>query len=77
MPVWVRGGIGPRVAAGCIAAGAAGVVLEGAVLLARESSPREDDAGARIDAWDGSEPTLIEPADGAAVRVHAPPSLRF
>ena len=28
--VWVRGGIGPCVAAGCIAAGAAGVVLDGA-----------------------------------------------
>ena len=34
-PVWIRGGIGPRVAAGCIAAGATGVVLEGAILLAR------------------------------------------
>ena len=27
IPVWVRGGIGPHVAAGCVAAGAAGVVL--------------------------------------------------
>ena len=32
VPVWVRGGIGPHVAAGCIAAGAAGVVLDGAIL---------------------------------------------
>ncbi len=32
-PVWIRGAIGPRVAAGCVAAGAAGVVLEGAILL--------------------------------------------
>ena len=37
LPVWVRGGIGPSVAAGCIAAGAAGVVLDGALLLSRES----------------------------------------
>ena len=37
LPVWVRGGVGPKVAAGCVAAGAAGVVLDGALLLARES----------------------------------------
>src|SRR5262245_1874778 len=36
-PVWVRGGIGPHSAAACLAAGAAGVVLDGALLLARES----------------------------------------
>src|SRR5208337_2389948 len=45
-PVWIRGGIGPRVAAGCIAAGATGVVLEGAILLARES-PLGEEAGIR------------------------------
>src|SRR5262249_55862328 len=33
-PVWVRGGIGPNTAAACIAAGASGVVLDGALLLA-------------------------------------------
>ena len=37
LPVWVRGGIGPNVAAGCMAAGATGVVLDGALLLSRES----------------------------------------
>jgi acyl transferase domain-containing protein len=37
LPVWVRGGIGPSVAAGCMTAGAAGVVLDDALLLARES----------------------------------------
>ena len=72
-PVWVRGGIGPRVTAGCIAAGAVGVVLEGAVLLARES-PLDDDARTRIAAWDGSETIFIEPADGPAVRIYAPPT---
>ena len=71
-PVWIRGGIGPRVAAGCVAAGAAGVVLEGAILLAHES-PLEEEARMRLSAWDGSEPVLIEPANGAAVRVYAPP----
>ena len=71
-PVWIRGGIGPRVAAGCVAAGAAGVVLEGAVLLAHES-PLEEEARMRLSAWDGSEPVLIESSNGAAVRVYAPP----
>jgi len=70
-PVWVRGGIGPRVAAGCIAAGATGVVLEGAILLARES-PLAEAAHMRLGAWDGSELMLIEPADGPAIRVYAP-----
>ncbi|MGC8640896.1 MAG: SDR family NAD(P)-dependent oxidoreductase [Isosphaeraceae bacterium] len=71
-PVWVRGGIGPRVAAGCIAAGAAGVVLEGAVLLARES-PLPEQVRAQISAWDGSESIVIEPVEGPAIRVYAPP----
>ena len=71
-PVWVRGGIGPRVAAGCIAAGATGVVLEGAVLLARES-PLDEQVRTRLGAWDGSEPVVIETAEGAAIRVYAPP----
>ncbi len=62
-PVWIRGGIGPRVSAGCIAVGAAGVVLEGAVLLARESSLAEE-ARRLLGGWDGSEPMLIEPAEG-------------
>ena len=37
-PIWVRGGIGPRSASACVAAGAAGVVLDGALLLAKESA---------------------------------------
>ncbi len=43
VPVWVRGGIGPAAAAACVAAGAAGVVLDGALLLARESPLDETD----------------------------------
>ena len=64
MPVWVRGGIGPNVAAGCVAAGAAGVVLDGALLLARES-PLSPDWRERIARWDGSETTVVAPAAAA------------
>ncbi len=71
-PVWIRGGVGPRVAAGCVAMGAAGVVLEGAVLLTRES-PLDQEVRQRLIAWDGSETLLIESADGPAIRVYAPP----
>ena len=72
-PVWVRGGVGPRVAAGCAAAGAAGVVLEGAVLLARES-PLADRLRDVLKPWDGGDSQLIESTDGESIRVFAPPS---
>ena len=62
-PVWVRGGIGPNVAAGCVAAGAAGVVLDGALLLARES-PLSLEWRERIARWDGSETTVVAPGVG-------------
>src|SRR5439155_507177 len=54
LPVWVQGGIGPNTAAACAAGGAAGVVLDAQLLLARESllSP---DARRRLAAFDGSE----------------------
>ena len=70
LPVWVRGGIGPNVAAGCMAAGAAGVVLDGALLLARES-PLDPEWRERIARWDGSETTVIGPASAPGVRVFA------
>ncbi len=71
-PIWVRGGIGPNVAAGCVAAGAAGVVLDGALLLARESpvGPRWRERIARAD---GSETTVVGPASEANIRVFAVP----
>ena len=72
LPVWVRGGIGPNVAAGCVAAGAAGVVLEGALLLARES-PLSPERRERIARWDGSETTVVAPHSSAGVRVFALP----
>ena len=69
--VWVRGGIGPRSAAGCVAAGAAGVVLDGALLLARES-PLGRETRARIATWDGSETAAFSTKFGPTWRVHAP-----
>ena len=71
-PVWVRGGIGPNVAAGCVAAGAAGVVLDGAVLLARES-PLDQHWRERVARWDGSETTVVARKVGAGIRVFALP----
>ncbi len=70
-PVWVRGGIGPSVAAGCIAAGASGVVLDGALLLARES-PLSPSWRERVARCDGSETILIVPREGPSLRVFAP-----
>ena len=62
LPVWVRGGIGPNVAAGCIAAGASGVVLDGALLLSRES-PVPAAWRERIARCDGSETTCGHAAE--------------
>ncbi len=73
IPVWVRGGVGPRVAAGCVAAGATGVVLDGAVLLSRESSlPREDRAW--VECWDGAESRIFGPSNGPQIRAVAAPN---
>jgi len=71
-PIWVRGGIGPHAAAGCLAAGAHGVVLDGALLLARES-PLPEAIRERIGRWDGGETQVFGPADGPRRRLHAPP----
>ncbi len=71
VPAWVRGGVGPLSASGCVAAGAAGVVLDGALLLARES-PLGESARAIIARLDGGETVVIRPS-GRAVRVYAPP----
>ena len=71
-PVWVRGGVGPLVAAGCLAAGAAGVVLDGAVLLAAESGLKAR-LGPEASRWDGGETISITPAREPGVRVWARP----
>ena len=72
VPVWVRGGIGLRVATGCVAAGAAGVVLDGAALLVRESILPAADRS-RVARWDGSETRVFGPTGGPTVRVYAQP----
>jgi NAD(P)H-dependent flavin oxidoreductase YrpB (nitropropane dioxygenase family) len=69
--VWVRGGIGPDSAAACIAAGAAGVVLDGALLLARES-PLEDADRAAIEKLDGSDTVTHRDVGSRLVRVLCP-----
>ncbi|WP_422931056.1 SDR family NAD(P)-dependent oxidoreductase [Singulisphaera sp. PoT] len=74
VPVWVRGGIGARSAAACVAGGAAGVVLDGAVLLARES-PLRADVRERLARWDGGETVVIRPSEGESLRVYASPGL--
>jgi len=72
-PTWVRGGIGPRSAAACVAAGAAGVILDGTLLLAREvllpESTRE-----RVARLDGSESVIVRSPSGVAHRLTALPN---
>jgi acyl transferase domain-containing protein/NAD(P)H-dependent flavin oxidoreductase YrpB (nitropropane dioxygenase family)/NADP-dependent 3-hydroxy acid dehydrogenase YdfG len=70
--VWVRGGIGPHAAAACVAAGAVGVVLDGAILLARES-PLDRRAQEHVARSDGADSACLGPESGPWVRVHAPP----
>ncbi|HEU5115668.1 MAG TPA: polyketide synthase, partial [Isosphaeraceae bacterium] len=67
-PFWVRGGIGLHSAAAVVAAGARGVVLDGALLLAKESplSGEERDLVGRLD---GGETTLKVDREGRSVRV--------
>jgi acyl transferase domain-containing protein/NAD(P)H-dependent flavin oxidoreductase YrpB (nitropropane dioxygenase family) len=70
VPVWVRGGIGPFSAAACVAMGAAGVVLDGALLLAKEIQ-HEQSVREALARFDGAETHVIGPACGPFVRVHA------
>ncbi len=70
---WVRGGIGPRSACACMAMGAAGVVLDGAVLLARES-PLVEEVRARIARFDGGETTVLGTEGGTLLRVFDVPA---
>ena len=72
LPAWVRGGIGPTSAAGCVAMGAAGVVLDGALLLAKES-PLDEPARQAVARLDGTETSVLRREGGSAVRVYSPP----
>ncbi|MEV2210270.1 SDR family NAD(P)-dependent oxidoreductase [Streptomyces sp. NPDC050997] len=58
VPVWARGGIGPRTAAAAVAGGAAGVVLDSQLALLKESGLPEA-AAAALRSMDGSETTLV------------------
>jgi NAD(P)H-dependent flavin oxidoreductase YrpB (nitropropane dioxygenase family) len=65
---WVQGGVGLRSAAACVASGAAGVVLDAQVLLARESS-LSPEARQRLTGFDGSETVCLGESQGEAYRV--------
>jgi len=70
-PVWARGGTGGGAAVGMVAAGAEGVVVEEAVLLASES-PLPSEVRAAILAGDRV-PVVIPRPDGSVLGVVAPP----
>ena len=72
LPIWVRGGVGARVAAGCFAAGAAGVVLDGVLLMTRDSPLLLADQ-AQIEHWVGTGTSVFGPPAGPQVRVSTPP----
>ena len=69
--VWVRGGIGRESAAVCVAAGAAGVVLDGALLLTRES-PLKSAVRERIARPGGVETSVFRTPDGREFGVTPP-----
>lgn len=72
LAVWVRGGIGPNVAAGCIAAGATGVGLDGALLLSRDS-PVSAEWRLRIWRCDSGETVVVAPENDVGNRCFAVP----
>ena len=69
LPVWVQGGVGVHTAAACVAGGAAGVVLDAQLALARESTLPVPVRSA-LAAMDGSETALV-----AGHRVYVRPDL--
>lgn len=74
VPVWAQGGVGTHTAAGCLAGGAAGAVLDAQVLLARES-PINDAGRALLAGLDGSETSCLGAELGAAFRSLSRPDL--
>ena len=71
-PVWVHGGVGLHTAAACLVAGAAGAVLDGQLLLARES-PLDAAARVRVAGMDGSETACLGPGGAPRLRVYSRP----
>jgi acyl transferase domain-containing protein/NAD(P)H-dependent flavin oxidoreductase YrpB (nitropropane dioxygenase family)/NAD(P)-dependent dehydrogenase (short-subunit alcohol dehydrogenase family) len=74
LPVWVQGGIGLNTAAGCMAAGAAGIVLDAQLFLARESSLSEP-ARARLAVCDGTQTICVGERLGQTYRFYGRPGL--
>lgn len=74
LPVWVHGGIGLHTVAACYAAGAAGVVLDAQLWLARES-PLAPVVKESLGRMDGSETLCLGAALGERYRVYARPGL--
>jgi acyl transferase domain-containing protein/NAD(P)H-dependent flavin oxidoreductase YrpB (nitropropane dioxygenase family)/NAD(P)-dependent dehydrogenase (short-subunit alcohol dehydrogenase family) len=72
VPVFARGGIGLHTAAGCLAAGAAGVVLDWQLALCEESRIPER-VRAKIARMDGSETAVLGQAFPLRYRVYARP----
>ncbi|MFI0793750.1 beta-ketoacyl synthase N-terminal-like domain-containing protein, partial [Micromonospora rubida] len=63
LPVWVRGGIGPRTAGACLVGGATGIVLDTQLALMPESELPAD-VQAAIRRMDGSETVLVDGVRG-------------
>ena len=74
LPIYVQGGIGLHTAAACYAAGAAGVVLDSQLALARESRLSAD-VRERLAAMDGSETLCLGAELGAQCRIYFRPGL--
>lgn len=71
LPVWAQGGIGLHSASACLAAGAAGVILDWQLALTRESA-LSDRVKAAVARLDGSETTCVGSELRACVRILAP-----
>lgn len=59
VPVWAAGGIGPHTAAGAVAGGAVGVVLDSQLALLAESAASQE-AAAAVRGMDGSETSVVD-----------------
>ncbi len=70
LPVYAQGGIGLHTAAACAVAGAAGVVLDNQLLLARES-PLTEEARTSLAAFDGSQTQCLAGTGGETYRCFA------
>jgi acyl transferase domain-containing protein/NAD(P)H-dependent flavin oxidoreductase YrpB (nitropropane dioxygenase family)/NAD(P)-dependent dehydrogenase (short-subunit alcohol dehydrogenase family) len=71
-PFWVQGGIGLNTTAACLAVGAAGVVLDSQLLLARES-PLDEQERNWVSALDGGESVCVGERLGSCYRFYPRP----